>query len=77
MWEVEVICGQCDEKHLVHSAAKGKPRAFSFVCPTTGEPVAMRYRDPSAISRPWTEVDAPSEGSIPVEFADVGGSLDI
>ncbi len=73
MWEALIVCKACEEEHLV--CAEFIPRAFAFECPSTQNRVEMRFRDPSRMSRDWTEVSSCSPASAPVIEAEKRGQF--
>ena len=53
-----------------------KPRTFAYECPSTGDRVDMRFRDPSRTSA-WVEVESASEAAVGVIDAQTQGTLEI
>lgn len=73
-WEAEIVCEACETTHVLN--AELKPRTFAYECPSTGDRVDMRFRDPSRTSA-WVEVESASEAAVGVIDAQTQGTLEI
>jgi len=77
IWAVGVTCPECGRGHTLHAQLVASPRSFSYQCPSRRVRVSVRFVDPSVITSPWTEVQAPNPDSIAVLHADAGGPIDV
>jgi len=77
MWEIELRCEACGEVHRIFAQLDAAPRSFAYECPKTRERVVVRYRDPSRVVKPWTEVQGNSPDAIPTLAAAERGSFEL